>query len=101
MENTQNAENARESFHLDGEDAAMLCFGDDENFQTISDDITSKHRWYVVHEIVVKNKQTGKFFRGHYLQGGTEMQGGFDDNNASGVDFAEVFPQQKTITIYV
>jgi hypothetical protein len=70
---------------------------DDE--ATISDRITGNGRWSIHHERVFKHE--GKFYLTKYSVGATESQyeSPYQYDGAE-IECAEVFPREKTITVY-
>ena len=75
--------------------------GDAETLVKVSDTITGKSRWSLNHELVFKEVATGRFFCTHYSKGATEQQ---DESpfeyEPDDVEVTEVFPIEKTVTIY-
>jgi hypothetical protein len=92
-------EKEREILVLTKGQGRELIWGDLPDYETVSDDIVENTRWSLVHEIIVKRKSDGKFFRDYYREGATEMQEErpFENDDP---DFKEVFPVEKTIIVY-
>lgn len=89
----------RQHLILTKEQAINVVYGDHRDFITVSDEITDTTRWSEHHRVVVKRKSDGRFFSDNYSVGLTEMQdeSPYDYTEPS---FVEVFPTQKTITVY-
>lgn len=70
-----------------------------EGFELVSDDITDTTRWSVLHYVVFKFD--GKFYATGYSEGATEYQ---DESpfeyEPDEIECKEVFPVEKTITVY-
>ena len=75
------------------EDLEGILYGDD----LIYNKIVNSGRWSITREIVFKHE--GKFFKTYYFVGSTEYQD--EDPWEYGLEpVVEVFPVQKTITVY-
>lgn len=69
-----------------------------EAFDTVTDsEIVDKYRWHVVYQKVVRNIETGKYYRLFWSQGATEYQ----DNGIEDVSIEEVRPVEVTKVEYV
>lgn len=89
----------REKLILTREEGVDIIDGDSNEYTVISDKITSKSRWSDVHTVVIQRLSDNKFFKDHYRHGSTESQ----EERAwdySKPNFTEVFPKEKTITVY-
>lgn len=64
----------REKLTFTEEEARNIVWEDHEDFDVISDEIYETRRWVSAHEVIVKNKITGKFYHSCYEQGLTESQ---------------------------
>jgi hypothetical protein len=98
MPNTETK--TREKLTLTKEDAQVLLWGrGPENYEVVSDTVIDNTRWSIVHDLIIKRISDGKFFRDGYSVGATESQ---DERpwDYSDPDFTEVFPVEKTITVY-
>ncbi len=89
----------REKLKLTPAQAREIVWEGDQNFETVEDNIVSKNRWSIIHYIVVKRLSDGKFFIDEYQVGATECQEELAYENTI-PNFTEVFPTQKTITVY-
>lgn len=87
----------QEALELTWVGGADLASGD--TVEVVSTDILAIKRWTSLNRIVVKRLSDGKFFADTYEQGLTEGQEEspweFDEPN-----FVEVFPVEKTVTVY-
>lgn len=100
--------NGREKIVLTEEQARSILFengftnsfGNWEEFETISDEITGNSRWSLQHDLVVKRTSDGKFFNTYYEEGATEQQDQAPFEYGGDVTFSQVFPVQKIITVY-
>lgn len=79
------------------EDSSNMCYGDDENYEVIRDKIIDQRRWVTIHEVVVKNKTTERYYRGEYSVGSTEYQ---DGCNEYPKEWDEVEPYETVIIEY-
>lgn len=72
---------------------------DSDTVEIIYTDITDTSRWSIIYESVFKFD--GKFYRTYYSVGATESQDerpyDYDDDE---IECLEVFPVEKTITVY-
>lgn len=80
----------------------MMCWGDDvENFKFIKSEMVDTTRWSTIHNMVIQDVDTGKYYHTSYSQGATEMQ---DESpyeyDGEEIEVKEVFPVEKTITVY-
>ena len=89
----------REKLKLSNSDARRIVWGYNKDFKIIDKNIVDHSRWSILYEIVVQNVKTGKFYKDSYSIGATESQ---DEQpyECTDQDFQEVFPVEKTITVY-
>ena len=89
----------REKLKLSAKEGKNLIYGDSDEFEIISDIITSNGRWCLYHEIIIKRLSDGKYFKDTYSEGATECQ---DERpyEYSTPDFTEVFPVEEKNIIY-
>ena len=91
----------KEQLQITKEQAADLANGDYDNtiFEVISNKIVGTSRWTGRYELIIKRLSDGKFFKDHYQTGLTESQdeGAYEYSEPK---FLEVFPVEKTITVY-
>jgi hypothetical protein len=89
----------KETLKLTEQEARMIIWDDDENFKIINQSIVDTTRWSIITNIIVQRQSDGKFFKSCYSKGATECQ---DERPYEGEDpvFEEVFPVEKTVTIY-
>lgn len=78
------------------EQARLICWGDDDDYKVISDEILSKGRWDITSEIIIQNRETGKFYIGWKTVGATEYQ----DTREYCTEWSEVEEYEKTIKAY-
>ncbi len=92
---------AREKLNLTKEQALRILWDDVDppEFKTISEEITGKRRWSIDYEIIIQRISDGKFFKDYFSRGSTESQ---DEGpwEYTKPNFVEVFPVEKTITVY-
>jgi len=73
----------------------------DEPLIVISNEIGDTSRWSTHHSLVFQNKVTEKFYQTFYSCGATEMQNECPfEYDPDMIEVVEVFPVQKTITVY-
>ena len=89
----------REQFILDTDDAREVVYGDHPDFKTIENEMIDSSRWSLHYKIVVQRLSDSKYFSSAYSKGATEMQDERPYDNEHAV-FTEVFPVEKTITVY-
>ena len=82
------------------QDASDIVYDDHPDFETIEDKIIDTTRWDIVSTIVILEKATGKFFTVDYRTGATECQDTRPFDDMSEVDWQEVKPVEKMITVY-
>jgi hypothetical protein len=96
-----NTQIHREKLKLTSEEAQHILYDDVDppEFKIIEDKMVDKSRWSIQYRLVVQRLADGKFFADYYQRGATEYQDQqpweFDKPN-----FTEVFPVEKTITVY-
>jgi len=89
----------REKLVFESSEAREIVCGDHPDYDVIEDKIYTTSRWSEHYRAVVRRNKDGKFFQSKYSVGSTEYQ----DNRAYDDDepvFTEVFPVEKTITVY-
>ncbi len=89
----------REKLNLTKKQGQEIVSGDSREFKTIEDKIIENGRWTLTYEIVIQRKSDNKFFSDTYRRGATESQ----EERPYEFDaptFKEVFPVEKTITVY-
>lgn len=79
------------------EDSSMMCHGDDENYEVVRNKIVDQRRWTTTHEVIIKDKNSGKYYQAEYSVGSTEYQ---DGCNSYPKEWDEVEPYEKTVTEY-
>ena len=82
------------------DEARDILYEENDNFKIISDELIDQDRWTVSSVLVVKELTTGKFFKAYYSQGATEQQDQAPFEYAEIIDWKEVFPVEKTVTVY-
>ena len=94
-------EQIREKLNLTLEQARAILYDDADppEFDIISEEIVDQDRWTVTYKLIIRRISDGKFFRDYFRRGATEYQDEspweYDKPN-----FKEVFPVEKTITVY-
>lgn len=90
---------SREKLKLTNEQARDIVWGETDEFTEISNKVVGTSRWSTIYEIVVQRKSDGKYFKDKYRVGATESQDerAYEHTNPN---FTEVFPVEKTITVY-
>lgn len=73
-------------------------FLNEEEGETIEDKFLSRSRWHLRYRRVFMWE--GKYYAYIYDQGATEYQEDEDDDPNDMVECPEVFPAEKTITVY-
>ncbi len=83
-----------------GDECCDIAFGDNPEFELILDEIVDHSRWSVIHYVVVKRVNDGKYFSSGYSLGATESQ---DERPYEYSDrvFNQVFPKEKIVIEYV
>ncbi len=71
-----------------------------DEFSLVKDTIHGNSRWSIRRALIMKENSTGKFYRTLYSIGATELQNEGPWEYSKEVEFHEVFPVEKTITIY-
>ena len=75
--------------------------GDTETLEKVSDTLTGKNRWSLLHSLVFREKTTGRFFQVGYSEGATEQQDESPfEHEADDVEVVEVRPVERTVTVY-
>lgn len=92
-------EKIREKLVLTNEEARQIIWEDEDKFEIIQDNVIENSRWSIIHDIVIKRKIDGKFFRDTYSRGATESQDEMP-YEYSEPNFEEVFPVEKIIISY-
>lgn len=77
---------------IDREQAIEILYGNDEQYTVISDDIVDTTRWSEIHDIVLKDKITGRFYVGDYSCGATESQDESPWEGYEVIEFEEAEP---------
>lgn len=71
-----------------------------DKWKRVSEQITGQSRWSTFFKYVVQNVETGEFYSYEMDQGSTEIQDyGYWDSNDT-IELKQVFPIEKTITVY-
>lgn len=71
------------------------------NFQTVEDEIVDTTRWSIIRTRVYKDLDTGRFWRTTFSTGATECQDeGPYEYDGDEIEFGEVFPVEKVVTVY-
>jgi hypothetical protein len=72
-----------------------------ETLEKTRDTITGKRRWSIDHDLVFREKATGRFFYVRYSEGATEYQHEspfeYEDDE---IEAVEVHPVERTVTLY-
>lgn len=94
-----NKEPQRESIRFTKEIARELEWGSDTRFEVVENVLYDSSRWALHYRLTIRRKSDGKFFQATYRRGATENQdeGAFEYTEPV---FNEVFPVEKTITVY-
>lgn len=90
----------RNDIKLSAEDARLAVYSDHKDFEVISREIVSERRWVLTFEVILKQESTGNYYRTYYDRGKTESQDVVAYEYEEEVTFEQVFPVQKTITVY-
>jgi hypothetical protein len=71
---------------------------DSDLYDTVEHEFTNHTRWSIWSTVVVRRRSDDTFWRGTYDEGATEYQdSGYDGD----VEFEQVYPVKKTMTVYV
>lgn len=89
----------KETLELTGKEGRSIIYEDNDEFEIVYERIVDTSRWCVEYEAVVKRIADGKFFKTGYRRGATEMQDEQPYEYGVAV-FEEVFPVEKTVTVY-
>lgn len=89
----------RESITFTKEVARELEWGSAPDYEVVENVLYDNSRWALHYRLTIKRKSDGKFFQATYRRGATESQ---DERPFEYTDpiFTEVYPVQKTITVY-
>lgn len=87
----------REKLTLNAEEARDILWEDHADFKIIEKNINERSRWDLCYELIIQRKD-GKYFRTFFNE--TFSEDGPDVWESDEPDFNEVFPVQKTITVY-
>lgn len=83
------------------EDLKEMLFGDAPNIELVEDEIEETTRWSVLHSVVFKDLETGKFYGTGYSVGATEYQDEAPfEYEPDVVDCEEVEPVEVTVIQY-
>lgn len=85
---------------LTGKESQAIVWEDDDRFEIIEDNVIDNTRWSIVHEVVVKEKESGKFYSTSYQKGATEQQDESPFEYENEVEWDEVQPVEKKIIVY-
>lgn len=91
----------KEKLKMTKEQARQILWEDTDDFIIIQDEQVDSTRWSAHHDLVVQRKEDSKFFRAGYSVGLTEQQDERPWEYEDEVEFVEVTPSTKTITVYV
>lgn len=77
---------------------AMECLREyPRDYESVTEEeIVDQSRWSTFYNQVFKNRVDGTYWKIHWSRGSTEQQ----DNGIEDIEFQQVFPKQKTITVY-
>lgn len=89
----------REKLNYTPEEAREIIQDDHMNFRVISHELLSHSRWSLHYQTIVQRFADDKFFATTYSKGSTEQQDERPYENESPL-FTEVFPVEKTVTVY-
>ncbi len=90
----------KQTLTLTREQAIDILCGDSVGFEIIQDDIIDQGRWTTGYVLIIKRENDGLFFLSYYEKGSTEYQDNGPWEGQDEVEFIQVFPKEKTITIY-
>lgn len=80
------------------EKEAKAILWEETPYKIVRNELVDNTRWNLVYGLVVE--KDGKFFRTEYQTGATESQDNSPFDYMDEVEFEEVFPVEKTITVY-
>lgn len=85
---------------INKEEAILIALRDSERFELIEEHQTGDSRWSILHDDVIKEINTGKFYGFAYsTPKGDNM--GYDDEFYDEYELIEVVPEEVGTTIYV
>ena len=89
----------RESLKFDAQEAREIIANDHTDFKVVQSTLLSHSRWSLHYETIVQRFSDGKYFSTCYQVGATEQQ---DERpyEYETPHFKEVFPTEKTVTVY-
>ncbi len=90
----------REILKFPPKEGQNITEGGNKEFEIISNDIIDASRWSLVYNIVIKRLLDSKFFMSQYQVGATELQDEGPYEYDKEAIFEQVFPVEKTITVY-
>lgn len=85
-------------FELSEDDVESVLWGDHEDFNSVTmKEIVHQGRWLTTFQQVFKHVPSGTLWRLEWDRGSTEYQ----DEGIQNLEYYEVVPQEKPITVYV
>lgn len=89
----------REKLKLTNDEACDIKYGDNPEYEVLSDKIINKGRWSSVNLITIKRLSDDKLFNDTYTEGLTENSDEYPWQHVL-PDFKEVFAVEKTVVTY-
>jgi hypothetical protein len=90
----------REELKLTPKEGLSIVWEDTDEFKTIHNKVVDTSRWSIHYEIIVERLSDNKYFKSNYSVGATEYQDERPYEYEKYAVFKEVFPVQKTITVF-
>lgn len=81
-------------------DGIDVIYGWHPDFEVVSDIITKHTRWSVEHEVIVRRKVDGLFFRSYYSEGATESQDESPYEYCDYAEFSQVMSVERVVIAY-
>ena len=84
---------------LSSEDARAILYGETDKGEVVEDKVVGNNRWDIIHDVVIK--YDGRYWKGKYFVGATELQTNRPWEYGSSVEFTEVEKVQIMVDDWV
>lgn len=86
---------------MTAEEGRAIVFEDNEDFETVSDEVYETSRWSLHREIIVQRMSDNTYWRGYYSVGKTEQQMERPYDHDDEAVFAQVEQKEVVSTVWV